>query len=119
MSINNDTLTTSNELSLKDRTTSVSLADTSAATALKTLKQHQQKTVIKKKNSCFKNKCKKPANKFTGNCQFCLHLYCTEHRLIEMHNCTNMSGAKKDLHKKNADKLANEQTSDNRVVNAF
>ncbi|KAL6927944.1 hypothetical protein ACO0SA_004567 [Hanseniaspora valbyensis] len=106
-------------LNLKDRTDSVSLADTNATSALKSIKQQQQKNSNKKKNCCFKNKCKKQANKFTGNCQFCQHLYCTEHRLIEMHNCSQMSSAKRDLHKKNADKLAKEQTSDNRVVNAF
>lgn len=106
------------EANLKDRTASVSLADTTTASALKSIKL-QQKNNGKKKNSCFKNKCKKQANKFTGNCQFCQHLYCTEHRLIEMHNCSQMSSAKKDLHKKNAEKLAKEQTSDNKVVNAF
>ena len=105
------------ELTLKDRTDSVSLADTNKVEVIKTIKQQQKSS--KKNNICFKNKCKKTANKFTGSCQFCQNTYCTEHRLFEMHNCEQLNNAKKDLHKKNAEKLAKEQTTDNRVVNAF
>lgn len=104
-----------NDLTLKDRTVSVSLADTNKVEVIKSIKQQQKK----KKNTCCKSKCKKTANKFTGSCQFCQNTYCTEHRLFEMHNCEQLNNAKKDLHKKNAEKLAKEQTTDNRVVNAF
>lgn len=112
-----NTQTQENDSTLKDRTVSVSLADTNKVAVIKSIKQQQKNN--KKKNICCKSKCKKTANKFTGSCQFCQNTFCTEHRLFEMHNCEQLNNAKKDLHKKNAEKLAKEQTTDNRVVNAF
>ncbi|QLG74040.1 hypothetical protein HG535_0F05520 [Zygotorulaspora mrakii] len=69
-----------------------------------------KKSSKKKKNTCYFSKCNNPASKFIGDCNFCKGHYCSKHRLMENHACEGLTSCKEDMHKRNADKLAAEQT---------
>lgn len=69
-----------------------------------------KKTSKKKKNACYFDKCNCAASKFIGDCNFCKGHYCSKHRLMENHACEGLRSCKEAMHKRNADKLAKEQT---------
>lgn len=69
-----------------------------------------KKTSKKKKNLCYYDKCTSAASKFIGDCNFCKGHYCSKHRLMENHACEGLTTCKEAMHKRNAEKLAAEQT---------
>ncbi|QLL34897.1 hypothetical protein HG536_0H02720 [Torulaspora globosa] len=69
-----------------------------------------KKTSKKKKNACYFDKCSSAASKFIGDCNFCKGHFCSKHRLMENHACEGLTSCKEAMHKRNADKLAREQT---------
>lgn len=69
-----------------------------------------KKTSKKKKNVCYFDKCSSAASKFIGDCNFCKGHFCSKHRLMENHACEGLTSCKEAMHKRNADKLAKEQT---------
>ncbi|AMD19142.1 HBR241Wp [Eremothecium sinecaudum] len=64
----------------------------------------------RKKDRCHFSKCGSMALKFIGDCQFCEGHFCSKHRLMENHSCNGLRSCKEQMHQKNADKLAQEQT---------
>ncbi|SCW02241.1 LAFE_0F02102g1_1 [Lachancea fermentati] len=64
----------------------------------------------KKKDRCYFEKCNSTAVKFIGDCQFCQGHFCSKHRLMESHACQGLKSCKEQMHQRNADKLAAEQT---------
>ncbi|CEP60714.1 Tmc1p LALA0_S01e17282g [Lachancea lanzarotensis] len=64
----------------------------------------------KKKDRCFYDKCGSTALKFIGDCQFCQGHFCSRHRIMENHACQGLTSCKEQMHQRNADKLAAEQT---------
>ncbi|QLQ82016.1 hypothetical protein HG537_0G02700 [Torulaspora globosa] len=69
-----------------------------------------KKTSKRKKNGCYFDKCTSTASKFIGDCNFCKGHFCSKHRLMENHACEGLTSCKEAMHKRNADKLAREQT---------
>lgn len=67
-------------------------------------------TKKRKKDRCHYNKCGCAVLKFIGDCQFCEGSFCSKHRLMENHSCNGLHSCKEQMHQKNADKLAQEQT---------
>ncbi|SCU85533.1 LAME_0D01728g1_1 [Lachancea meyersii CBS 8951] len=64
----------------------------------------------KKKDRCYYEKCGSTALKFIGDCQFCQGHFCSRHRIMENHSCQGLKSCKEQMHQRNADKLAAEQT---------
>ncbi|SCU85456.1 LAFA_0D15742g1_1 [Lachancea sp. 'fantastica'] len=64
----------------------------------------------KKKDRCYYDKCGSTALKFIGDCQFCQGHFCSRHRIMENHACQGLTSCKEQMHQRNADKLAAEQT---------
>lgn len=64
----------------------------------------------KKKDRCGLEKCGSAAVKFVGDCQFCQGHFCSRHRLMENHSCQGLKSCKEQMHQRNANKLAAEQT---------
>lgn len=70
----------------------------------------KKKNHKKKKNQCSLLDCNNTASRFIGDCDFCKGHFCVNHRLMEYHKCKEMQSCKDQVHKRNADKLAAEQT---------
>ncbi|SCU92915.1 LAMI_0E12552g1_1 [Lachancea mirantina] len=64
----------------------------------------------RRKDRCLFDKCGCNALKFIGDCQFCHGHFCSKHRLMENHACQGLKSCKEQMHQRNADKLAAEQT---------
>lgn len=69
-----------------------------------------KKAPKKKKNMCYFAKCTNAASKFIGDCNFCKGHFCSKHRIMENHACEGLTSCREVMHKRNADKLAAEQT---------
>ncbi|SCV06164.1 LANO_0H23508g1_1 [Lachancea nothofagi CBS 11611] len=67
-------------------------------------------TKKKKKDRCYYEKCGSTALKFIGDCQFCQGHFCSRHRIMENHSCQGLKSCKEQMHQRNAEKLAAEQT---------
>ncbi|CAL9734668.1 AN1-type zinc finger protein Tmc1p [Monosporozyma servazzii] len=80
-----------------------------SATATRQVKSSSSKRK-QKKNICLYADCTKPNAKFVGDCNFCNGHFCSNHRLMESHNCVGLDNCKEQLHQRNADKLNKEQT---------
>ncbi|CAL9729631.1 AN1-type zinc finger protein Tmc1p [Monosporozyma unispora] len=88
----------------KTTTTTNNNTSTSTTTKVKSSKRKH------KKNICFYPDCTKLSAKFIGDCNFCNGHFCSNHRLMESHNCKGLDNCKEQLHQRNADKLNKEQT---------
>ncbi|AGO11974.1 AaceriAGR296Wp [[Ashbya] aceris (nom. inval.)] len=64
----------------------------------------------RKRERCQFGKCVSSALKFIGECQFCDGQFCSRHRLMENHTCRGLRTCKEHMRRRNADKLAQEQT---------
>ncbi|SCU77717.1 LADA_0A01860g1_1 [Lachancea dasiensis] len=84
----------------EDMVTNVSLSRVSKKSGIKK----------KKKDKCYYEKCGFTALKFIGDCQFCQGHFCSRHRIMENHSCQGLKSCKEQMHQRNADKLAAEQT---------
>ena len=70
----------------------------------------KQKKKKKKKNQCYFSDCKHTFVRYIGDCNFCRGHFCSKHRILENHLCEGLQSCKDEMHKRNADKLAKEQT---------
>ncbi|CUS21762.1 LAQU0S04e00210g1_1 [Lachancea quebecensis] len=97
-----------------DKTTELSVGSGSNGTTVlvASTSRVSKKTGSKKKrkDKCFADKCGSSAVKFVGDCQFCQGHFCSRHRLMENHSCQGLKSCKEQMHQRNAEKLAAEQT---------
>ncbi|CCE65559.1 hypothetical protein TPHA_0L02070 [Tetrapisispora phaffii CBS 4417] len=64
----------------------------------------------RRKNECHYKDCSSSYIKYIGECQYCEGRFCSQHRLLETHLCTKLDYCKKEYHRRNAVRLAKEQT---------
>ncbi|ODQ81138.1 hypothetical protein BABINDRAFT_160539 [Babjeviella inositovora NRRL Y-12698] len=102
------------------RTDSATLSNTltpttspTAAAASVTKPGIKRKTFSKK--TCHFLQCHQPQAKFIGDCTYCNHKYCSKHRLVEDHSCSELRHCQEEYRAKNANKLMNEQTFASKV----
>lgn len=100
---------TGSSSSLNSQSISPQITPTQSNTSLNSSRV-SKKTSKKKKNACYFDKCSSAASKFIGDCNFCKGHFCSKHRLMENHACEGLRSCKEAMHKRNADKLAREQT---------
>ncbi|CCH63091.1 hypothetical protein TBLA_0J00930 [Henningerozyma blattae CBS 6284] len=104
-------------LILDDTITSIpnaspNLPTTSVKTTCKVTKKKGNK---RRKNQCYYGDCSSTISKFIGNCKFCNKNYCSKHRLMEIHDCRGLKSCRDQMHKRNAEKLASEQTKSPKI----
>ncbi|OXB41164.1 hypothetical protein B1J92_L10186g [Nakaseomyces glabratus] len=101
--------------SLVSTTEAKSPGSSGSSTSTKVGKKSSGLKKKKKKNQCYFDKCTSVASKFVGDCNFCKGHYCSRHRLMENHACGGLTSCKEQMHQRNADKLASEQTHTRKI----
>ncbi|KAJ3184081.1 hypothetical protein HDU85_001932 [Gaertneriomyces sp. JEL0708] len=60
-------------------------------------------------NRCHKGDCNERVVKIIGDCRYCMHKFCTRHRLPELHLCSNMQKCRDTSAKRLKNKLLGEK----------
>lgn len=70
---------------------------------------------VKRRKRCSFHGCTSLPLRGVGDCQRCEGRFCSRHRLMEQHQCRGLQGCKQQLHERNALRLQQQQTVQNKV----
>jgi predicted nucleic acid binding AN1-type Zn finger protein len=93
--------------------TTATTATTTATTAMTATTATTATTASKPKpkSTCDYEMCKLKRAMIIGDCAYCALKYCAQHRLPEMHKCSNLDACCKNAKKENSDRLASQALS--------
>ncbi|EDO14607.1 hypothetical protein Kpol_303p6 [Vanderwaltozyma polyspora DSM 70294] len=111
-----DSTTTSILDELCDNMKEVKGITSSSITSNSPIGKIAKKDKKKKKKQCHFGDCTGLSIKYAGDCNFCNGKFCSKHRMLENHLCKGLQSCKEQMHKRNADKLASEQTVNPKVT---
>ncbi|AOA61671.1 GQ67_02327T0 [Komagataella phaffii] len=86
--------------------------ETGATTTTKITKVRRKSS---NKRRCSYLNCMSAPLRMVGDCVHCQGKFCSKHRLLENHHCTELQTCKEQMHERNANKLTSEQTIASKV----